>query len=93
MINLEAKEYLLDAVLEYSKDIVTVKDKNLRYIAYNNAFREIIGVSRDFKILGKSISSIIESECADIINENSKKVLSTCEIKTCIFVLKKTNDK
>lgn len=43
MINLEAKEYLLDAILEYSKDIVTVKDKNLRYIAYNNAFRGIIG--------------------------------------------------
>ena len=91
MINLEAKEYLLDAILEYSKDIVTVKDKNLRYIAYNNAFRAIIGVSRDFKILGKSTSSIVESECADIINENSKKVLSTCETKTCIFVLKKTN--
>lgn len=91
MINLEAKEYLLDAILEYSKDIVTVKDKNLRYIAYNNAFRRIIGVPRDFKILGKSTSSIVESECADIINENSKKVLSTCETKTCIFVLKKTN--
>lgn len=38
MINTESKEHLLNAVLEYCEDIVTVKDLSLRYVAYNKAF-------------------------------------------------------
>ena len=33
MIGITGKEYLLDAVLEYCEDIVTVKDLNLKYLA------------------------------------------------------------
>lgn len=91
MINLEAKEHLLDAVLEYCEDIVTVKDMNLHYIAYNKAFRKIIGASDDFTIMGKSVNEILDNESAEIITRQSYKAISTQEIQTCMILLKRTN--
>lgn len=91
MINLEAKEHLLDAVLEYCEDIVTVKDMNLHYIAYNKAFRRIIGASDDFTIMGKSVNEILDKESAETITKQSYKTISTLEIQTCMFLLKPTN--
>ena len=91
MINLEAKEHLLDAVLEYCEDIVSVKDMNLHYIAYNKAFRRIIGASDDFTIIGKSVNEILDKESAETITKQSYKTISTLEIQTCMILLKPTN--
>lgn len=91
MINLEAKEHFLAAVLEYCEDIVTVKDKDLNYIAYNKSFRKIIGVSDNFVITGKSVTDVLGSDTAEILINTSYKAISTNETQTCIFKLKSKN--
>ena len=50
MINTKSKEHLLNAVLEYCEDIVTVKDLSLRYLACNKAFCKLIGYKDDKNI-------------------------------------------
>ena len=62
MIGITGKEYLLDAVLEYCEDIVTVKDLNLKYLAYNKALlkfimKEVFPMVYCFCILMQEIST------------------------------------
>ena len=53
MIDIEGKEHLLDAIFEYCEDIITVKDLDLKYIAYNKAFlRSIIEGDEKLQLSG-----------------------------------------
>lgn len=53
MIDIEGKEHLLDAIFEYCEDIITVKDLDLKYIAYNKAFiKSIVKGMKKHKLLG-----------------------------------------
>lgn len=88
MIDLKGKEYLLNAILEYCEDIVTVKDLNLNYVAYNRAFVRLMGFDKAFAatIINRSVSKIFgEDDCVDIIVENSKKVIETLETRSYVF--------
>ena len=88
MIDLKGKEYLLNAILEYCEDIVTVKDLNLNYVAYNRAFVKLMGFDKAFAatIINRSVSKIFgEDDCVDIIVENSKKVIETLETRSYVF--------
>ena len=86
MVNTKSKEHLLNAVLEYCEDIVTVKDLSLRYMAYNKAFCNLIGRKDDENILGKKLRYVIPFNCVDILEECSKKVIKTQEIQSITFV-------
>ena len=86
MIGITGKEYLLDAVLEYCEDIVTVKDLSLRYLACNKAFCKLIGYKDDKNILGKKLRDVIPFNCVGILEECSKKVIQTQEIQSITFV-------
>ena len=55
MINTENKEYLLNAVLEYCEDIVTVKDLSLRYVAYNKAFFNLANGKQGESFIGRKL--------------------------------------
>ena len=57
MIDIEGKEHLLDAIFEYCKDIITVKDLDLKYIAYNKAF-----LSTDRRLLNISYISTFSNQ-------------------------------
>ena len=89
MIKLTGNEHLLDAVFEYCEDIITVKDLNLRYVAYNIAFLKHIGIEDGNKILGKTVQEVVPQSGCDIILQNVKKVMT--ELKPCsyTFVLEK----
>ena len=89
MIKLTGNEHLLDAVFEYCEDIITVKDLNLRYVAYNKAFLKHIGIEDGNKILGKTVQEVVPQSGCDIILQNVKKVMT--ELKPCsyTFVLEK----
>lgn len=73
MIKLTGNEHLLDAVFEYCEDIITVKDLNLRYVAYNKAFLKHIGIEDGNKILGKTVQEVVPQSGCDIILQNVKK--------------------
>lgn len=88
MIDLRGKEYLLNAILEYCEDIVTVKDLNLNYIAYNRAFIRLMGWDNDIipTIMNKPVPKVLKGDdCVDIIVENSKKVIETLETRSYVF--------
>lgn len=89
MIKLTGNEHLLDAVFEYCEDIITVKDLNLRYVAYNKAFLKHIGIEDGNKILGKTVQEIVPKSGCDVILRNVEKVIT--ELKPCsyTFVLNK----
>ena len=88
MIGITGKEYLLDAVLEYCEDIVTVKDLNLKYLAYNKAFLKIIRKDTSFNVIGKSIFEVLSKENAEAMAEHVKKVLETLQTQTCMLSVK-----
>ena len=91
MINTESKEHLLNAVLEYCEDIVTVKDLSLKYIAYNKAFFNLVGGKEGESIIGRSLCDICPFSCVKIIEQCSRKVIQTSESQTSTFVYSDNN--
>lgn len=91
MINTESKEHLLNAVLEYCEDIVTVKDLSLRYVAYNKAFFDLINGKQGETFIGRRLCETLPFSCVDILEECSKEVIQTQEIQTVTFVLSYDN--
>lgn len=76
MIKLTGNEYLLDAVFEHCEDIITVKDLNLKYVAYNKAFLKHIGIDDGNAVIGKTVQEIIPKSACDVIEENVRKVIT-----------------
>ena len=87
MIDIEGKEHLLDAIFEYCKDIITVKDLDLKYIAYNKAFlRSIIEGDEKTPIIGKSVDEVFPNdECAQVVINNAQKPISELETNCYTF--------
>lgn len=87
MIDIEGKEHLLDAIFEYCEDIITVKDLDLKYIAYNKAFlRSIIEEDEKTPIIGKSIDEVFpNNECAQVVINNAQKAISELETNCYTF--------
>ena len=90
MIDIEGKEHLLDAIFEYCKDIITVKDLDLKYIAYNKAFlRSIIEGDEKTPIIGKSVDEVFPNdECAQVVINNTQKAISDLETNCYTFIHK-----
>ncbi len=89
MIKLTGNEHLLDAVFEYCEDIITVKDLNQRYVAYNKAFLKHIGIEDGNAVLGKTVQEIVPKSACDVIEENVRKVITELKPCTYTFVLNK----
>lgn len=89
MIKLTGNEYLLDAVFEHCEDIITVKDLNLKYVAYNKAFLKHIGIDDGNAVIGKTVQEIIPKSACDVIEENVRKVITELKPCTYTFVLNK----
>lgn len=87
MIDIEGKEHLLDAIFEYCEDIITVKDLDLKYIAYNKAFlRSIIEGDEKTPIIGKSVDEVFpNNECAQVVINNVQKAISELETNCYTF--------
>lgn len=87
MIDIESKEHLLNAVLEYCEDIVTVKDLSLKYVAYNKAFLKSINATLDTPILGETVATVLPFDCVDILEKHAKKAIETLETQKYTLVL------
>lgn len=88
MIDIEGKEHLLDAIFEYCEDIITVKDLDLKYIAYNKAFlKSIIDGDERTPIIGKSVYDIFQDcgSAAQIVTNNAQKAISELETNCYTF--------
>ena len=87
MIDIEGKEHLLDAIFEYCEDIITVKDLDLKYIAYNKAFlRAIIEGDEKTPIIGKSVDEVFPNDgCAQVVINNVQKAISELETNCYTF--------
>lgn len=87
MIDIKGKEHLLDAIFEYCEDIITVKDLDLKYIAYNKAFlRAIIEGDEKTPIIGKSVDEVFPNgECAQVVINNVQKAISELETNCYTF--------
>lgn len=92
MISVESKEYLLEAVLEYCEDIVTVIDLDLKYLAYNKSFLKIIRKESDFNAIGKSIFEILPKENANAMAKHIQGVIETLQTQTCLLSVKNTKE-
>lgn len=87
MIDIEGKEHLLDAIFEYCEDIITVKDLDLKYIAYNKAFlRSLIEGDEKTPIIGKSVDEVFpNNESAQVVINNAQKAISELETNCYTF--------
>lgn len=87
MIDIKGKEHLLDAIFEYCEDIITVKDLDLKYIAYNKAFlRSIIEGDEKTPIIGKSVDEVFPNDgCAQVVINNVQKAISELETNCYTF--------
>ncbi len=87
MINLKGNEHLLDAVLEYCDDIITVKDLNLNYVACNKAFLKILNKGPNTNITGKSVYEVLPQSCIDTIVTNAKRVIEELRPQSYTLIL------
>lgn len=87
MIDIKGKEHLLDAIFEYCEDIITVKDLDLKYIAYNKAFlKSIIEGDEKTPIIGKSVDEVFPTnESAQVVINNAQKAISELETNCYTF--------
>ena len=87
MIDIEGKEHLLDAIFEYCVDIITVKDLDVKYIAYNKAFiKSIVKGNEKTQIIGKSVDEVFHNnECAQVVINNTQKAISDLETNCYTF--------
>lgn len=88
MIEIEGKKHLLDAILEYCDDIVTVKDLDLNYIAYNKAFLRIILEEEELTtpVIGRSAEDLFgDCGCVQIITDNGQKAIAELETNCYTF--------
>ena len=87
MIDIKGKEHLLDAIFEYCEDIITVKDLDLKYIAYNKAFlKSIIEGDEKTPIIGKSVDEVFPNDgCAQVVINNVQKAISELETNCYTF--------
>lgn len=87
MIDIEGKEHLLDAIFEYCEDIITVKDLDLKYIAYNKAFiKSIVKENEKTQIIGMSVDEVFPNdECAQVVINNTQKAISDLETNCYTF--------
>ncbi len=87
MIDIEGKEHLLDAIFEYCEDIITVKDLDLKYIAYNKAFmKSIVKGNEKTQIIGRSVDEVFPNEeCVQVVINNTQKAISDLETNCYTF--------
>lgn len=85
MIDITSKEYLSKAILEYCENIITIKDLNLKYLAYNKAFLNIIGKNANFNAIGKSIFEVLSPKYAKAMEKQAKQVLKTLKTTTSLL--------
>ena len=78
----EANSVLFNALMESCKEIITIKDTSLRYIACNNAFLKHFELDSVDKIVGKTIYEFLPKENYDIIENNVKKIKLTSKSST-----------
>lgn len=77
------KEYLSDAIIEYCDDIITLKDLNFNYVAFNDAFLKYIDIPDVAEVIGKSVNDFFTVPVCNIFLDNLKKVVK--ELKPCCF--------
>ena len=61
-------------ILEYTPDVVYVKDKEGKFVLVNSRFEELFGVSND-EVRGKTDYEIVAKEAADEFRKNDLQVL------------------
>lgn len=84
MIDIQNKDFLLNSILEYCDDLITIKDENLKYIACNKAFLKHVGAQNESEIVGKSVYEIFPVNAELLVNKFSE-ALNSDTAKTSIF--------
>ena len=74
-INLEQSNFLLQSVLETTSDMIFAKDSEHRYLFANSATLELLGLSSESEIVGKTDFDVLPLEFAENIREWDNRVL------------------
>lgn len=85
MIDIQNKDFLLNSILEYCDDLITIKDENLKYVACNKAFLKHIGAQSESEIVGKSLYEIFNPVNAELLVNKFSEVLNSDTAKTSVF--------
>jgi len=78
---LKEKEYLINAFLNTAKDIMFVKDDQLRYVIINDQTAIYFGMEKE-KILGKTDFELVNREYAEVCLRSDRKTLEENVINT-----------
>ena len=82
---------LLDVLMDYCDEMISIKSLDLRYLDCNNAFLKHFGYSKREEVLGKSIFSVIPKENIDLIHSNLQKVLEEKKLHSYSFKIYANN--
>jgi diguanylate cyclase (GGDEF)-like protein/PAS domain S-box-containing protein len=75
---LENKSYFLDAMLDYSRAVIGVKDLDGRYLVVNKEYERLFNLT-EADMLGKTDFEVFSAEAAQAFVEADKKVLALGE--------------
>ncbi len=85
MVDIQNKDFLLNSILEYCDDLITIKDVNLKYLACNRAFLNHLGAEKDSEVVGKSVYEVFNPTNAEILASKFSNVINSGSTKTCVF--------
>lgn len=76
---------LLDILMEYCDEMITVKSLDLRYLDCNRAFLNHFGLKQREDVVGKSVNEIIPPINLQLIKPNLLKVIKTQTLQSYTF--------
>ena len=89
--NTQESTLLLNVLMDYCDEIISVKSLDFKYLDCNTAFLKHFGFSTAEEVLGKSIFTLIPKESVDLVHSNLQKVLKEKQMRSYSFRINTNN--
>lgn len=81
----KANSILLNGLMDYCEEIITIKDLNYKYLTCNNAFLKHFNLTSQAQIIGKTVFEMLQADNADCIKKNIDKAIKSKKPQSYIF--------
>ena len=73
----KADSILLNGLMDYCEEIITIKDLNYKYLTCNNAFLKHFNLTSQAQVIGKTVFEMLQADNADCIKKNIDKAIKS----------------
>jgi len=86
------KTILLNSIMDYCQDIITVKDLNYNYLICNRAFLKFMHFFHESNVVGQNIKNVLPFESYDAVRNSLEAVILKREPVQYTFKINRSNE-